>query len=756
MSVKRDREVRKLSNRSVWPSIIKCLLLIIISVIAIFMLVEESFRYITSKQLSDDRTRAVQISDYLNKQIFSGFPLDDAADNLLAIYSDLEGLAIEDRNGNRVYSYNAEGLDADRIIRIDIPVVYERKTTTVSYAKIRDEIEQIYEEEYPIVPNAVSEIVIFNDDGEFDMSYIGIIPKFAGYLDEGYMLSKLAPKTAGRYDYWNIANTEFGGYRVYTRDSVIFTFRDIYYISIVSLVAALLGLIPLLLFVSHVVSAGRAGKKMRALLALDVVTSGKNRIYFENEAGRRLHRACKKRSAGKGPRFYAVVDLEMKRFPLYCATYGAKEGENLLERINEFLVEKIGRGGIAARYDEADFALLTGTDGVEECTAFVKELMEGMNDIVENRKTAFRAGIRFITTPCVADNGGVIPNADTAGDGQETGKEILPVIEPVSETEACFTDRKNILVYILPRDRHAKIDIANLRNDASGARLETDNSAENAIMFYDRKLIDALIWEERVIAGLDEAIANEEFEVYFQPKYHPATEELLGAEALIRWNSPKDGFISPGRFIPVLEKTGLITKIDDYMLTHVAKKQAEWKNEGYEIVPVSVNVSRTHFADPGLAGHICEMVDRFGLDHKYIEIELTESAFFDDKERLIDTVTLLQRYGFEVSMDDFGSGYSSLNSLKDLPLNVLKLDAEFFNGGRYDCEDAERGYIVVGEAIRLAKSLNMRTVAEGIEERDQVEILADMGCDMIQGFYFAKPMPFGDYENRMKKTEDVQ
>lgn len=107
-------------------------------------------------------------------------------------------------------------------------------------------------------------------------------------------------------------------------------------------------------------------------------------------------------------------------------------------------------------------------------------------------------------------------------------------------------------------------------------------------------------------------------------------------------------------------------------------------------------------------------------------------------------------------MDDFGSGYSSLNSLKDLPLNVLKLDAEFFNGGRYDCEDAERGYIVVGEAIRLAKSLNMRTVAEGIEERDQVEILADMGCDMIQGFYFAKPMPFGDYENRMKKTEDVQ
>ena len=191
------------------------------------------------------------------------------------------------------------------------------------------------------------------------------------------------------------------------------------------------------------------------------------------------------------------------------------------------------------------------------------------------------------------------------------------------------------------------------------------------------------------------------------------------------------------------------------MITHVARDQKTWLDKGYKCVPVSVNVSRAHFIESDLAEQIRDMVDKEGAPHNLIEIELTESAFFDDKNAMIETIEKLKSYGFAVSMDDFGSGYSSLNSLKDMPLDVLKLDAEFFRGENR----GERGEIVVSEAIRLAKSLNMRTVAEGVEVKEQVEFLAGQGCDMIQGYYFAKPMPKNDYEERMKagkKTEDME
>ena len=182
------------------------------------------------------------------------------------------------------------------------------------------------------------------------------------------------------------------------------------------------------------------------------------------------------------------------------------------------------------------------------------------------------------------------------------------------------------------------------------------------------------------------------------------------------------------------------------MISHVARDQKRWLDAGMKCVPVSVNVSRAHFIESDLAEQIRDIVDKEGAPHHLIEIELTESAFFDDKNAMVETISRLKSYGFAVSMDDFGSGYSSLNSLKDMPLDVLKLDAEFFRG---EAADTERGEVVVSEAIKLAKSLNMRTVAEGVEIKEQVDFLAAQGCDMIQGYYFAKPMPAQDYEQRM-------
>ena len=252
------------------------------------------------------------------------------------------------------------------------------------------------------------------------------------------------------------------------------------------------------------------------------------------------------------------------------------------------------------------------------------------------------------------------------------------------------------------------------------------------------------VWERRVEDDMDRALAANEFKVYLQPKYSTKKEELSAAEALVRWIHPEFGFVSPAKFIPIFERNGFITKLDDYMLTEVSRLQATWMEQGKKLVPISVNVSRAHFTSPDLAEHICSIVDEYKVPHEFIELELTESAFFDDKQTLLDTVKKLKEFGFKVSMDDFGAGYSSLNSLKELPLDIIKLDAQFFR----DIEDKKRADLIVCDTIKLAKKLGMQIVAEGIETREQVDFLAGQHCDLIQGFYFAKPLPVAEFEER--------
>lgn len=266
--------------------------------------------------------------------------------------------------------------------------------------------------------------------------------------------------------------------------------------------------------------------------------------------------------------------------------------------------------------------------------------------------------------------------------------------------------------------------------------------AEAQFAVFDEQILQEQLWQNKVESTMEEALLNKEFQIYLQPKYNPVTEKPIGAEALVRWVSPEDGIISPGQFIPIFEENGFITRLDDYMVSELAKLQSEWKLQGKKLIPISVNVSRANFTKENLAQHICQLVDAYGAEHAYIELEVTESAFFGDKELLQKIIRELKMYGFRVSMDDFGAGYSSLNSLKDLAVDVLKLDMDFFRGD----DMGQRGEIVIKEAIRLAKKLNMQVVAEGIEQKHQVEFLAEQGCDMIQGFYFAKPMPVEEFE----------
>ncbi|MBQ6675837.1 MAG: EAL domain-containing protein [Ruminococcus sp.] len=457
------------------------------------------------------------------------------------------------------------------------------------------------------------------------------------------------------------------------------------------------GAVLILMFIALIVMVIRSIRnirKMRSLVFTDIKIGCKNWQWFLFHAERI---ASKRRYAKQG---FALVDLEFVGYRRFCACNSVDEGEVILRSVYDKLRRYVDKKELCAHNAEDSFALMIKYTDDSILKNRVDLILSVLGEVVGSSTLAFHAGIYIL--PAV-ENGGV------------------------------FAKRKNV-------------DIESCFNNACTACATLLENEGSGLAFYNEKLIEEQRWIDTVTKMQQSALDNEEFVVYYQPKYDPRTHELRGAEALIRWQSPQYGFITPYRFIPIFEKNGFITEIDHYMISHVARDQKRWLDEGQRCVPVSVNVSRAHFIESDLAEQIRDMVDKEGTPHQYIEIELTESAFFDDKKAMINTIMKLKGYGFAVSMDDFGSGYSSLNSLKDMPLDVLKLDAEFFRG---EAADTERGEAVVSEAIKLAKSLNMRTVAEGVEVKEQVEFLASQGCDMIQGYYFAKPMPGDEYRERM-------
>ncbi|MBR4515628.1 MAG: EAL domain-containing protein [Lachnospiraceae bacterium] len=495
------------------------------------------------------------------------------------------------------------------------------------------------------------------------------------------------------------------GTRLVVQARISIGVSDVAYFAIFIGAIILLAFIIFIVLIINFVRTVSRNKKTMRIFFTDPVTKGHNRMWYLIKGEQYL----RKSKAAKSE--FAVVNLEFVDYGNYCLCHSIAEGEKMLCEIQERLDNRLGKEEISAHMNTSNFALLlkiyADEEALMECVEGIIRELEGIHT---ERAFHFQAGIETI---------GLKRN-----------------------------DKGNIV-------RRKDIDLELHYNNASAARSTLAKSDESGVAMFDDKLVEERRWVDTVSANQQSALDKEEFVVYYQPKYDPVTDELRGAEALIRWQSPEFGFIPPGRFIPIFETNGFITEIDHYMIRHVARDQKAWLDAGFKCVPVSVNVSRAHFIEADLAEQIRDMVDEAECPHEYIEIELTESAFFDDKNALIATINKLKSYGFAVSMDDFGSGYSSLNSLKDMPLDVLKLDAEFFRG-----ENAgERGELVVSEAIKLAKSLKMRTVAEGVEEKSQVEFLAEQGCDMIQGYFYAKPMPGKDYEERMtagkKSKEEV-
>ncbi len=265
---------------------------------------------------------------------------------------------------------------------------------------------------------------------------------------------------------------------------------------------------------------------------------------------------------------------------------------------------------------------------------------------------------------------------------------------------------------------------------------------ENLIAEYDSRLRSDLRERRYIEEHMTSALDNNEFKVYYQPKVSIDTGRIVGAEALVRWIRPDGEIISPGRFVPIFEENGFIADMDFAIYRQAIADIKRWTRSGIEVPLISLNVSRHHLKDDSFSGKLNALVDSLGVPHEKIDLEITESLLTENINKLVEVMTQLKSTGFRISVDDFGSGYSSLNLITLLPFDTLKIDGGFFLRNKL----SDKNKKVISSVVTLAKSLNLETVSEGVETVEQVEFLRGLGCDMIQGYYYFKPMPSADFE----------
>lgn len=679
MSVMKERRVRRLRKKRLWPSIVLLLLFnaIFVGIIAILL------ELLIGEAINGKVEIAYNQAERTGKQIIKSFRQDGRNKTFqLLKHSDVKSknytpVCVMEQNGTVVVQTGKE-----------MPNVKERGIWNMG------------QEYHLYLDQTTRNQMIDLNNGKIKLSYkkllYNLINEPSG--EETYAKWMQEPVTA--IPVWFEMDIPDSNYKLAVKSNLLFKRRDLVTTLEVALVVITMTMISIFLFLVYLVNSIVSQKRIDKLLYLDITTGGHNWLYFFEKGSAILNKGSNKNKT------FWLISIELQKFRNYCICYGAKSGDELLERINGCLSSIVHKNELCARYAEAEFGLFLCAETKEELESRIAILQQKIAKLPQQQSLNFKIGV-YECAPFFKENG-------------------------------------------KKAKKRNSIDIKELYHDACTARENSNTNNGHEITYFNMTMLEAQLWEHHVEERMEDALRNKEFAVYLQPKYSPDNKKLGGAEALVRWINEKDGFIPPNRFIPIFEKNGFILKLDDYMISEVARLQAEWIRKGEKVVPVSVNVSRAHFTRSDLAEHICRLVDQYGTPHNVIELELTESAFFDDKEVLLNTVTKLQEYGFAVSMDDFGAGYSSLNSLKDLPLDVIKLDAEFFRGESQQI----RGEIIVKEIIQLARRLQMRIVAEGIESKEQVDFLSDLGCDLIQGYYFAKPMPVVEYESVLHGVEE--
>lgn len=324
--------------------------------------------------------------------------------------------------------------------------------------------------------------------------------------------------------------------------------------------------------------------------------------------------------------------------------------------------------------------------------------------------------------------------------GKGDSRRMINTLQMVADSFAI--NNRTILSFGLYRIDDKTLPVSVMCDRANMALWKAKGNFKNPYCEYDEKMRQQVLKEQKIINAMEMAIQNKEFTLYLQPKYDIEKGTIIGAEALVRWISQENGFISPGDFIPVFENNGFVYEVDKFIWEESCRYLRKWLDEGREVHPISVNVSRIDLYDPKLVKHLVDLREKYQLPSRYLELEITESAYTEDPEQIITITRQLREAGFVILMDDFGTGYSSLNMLKDIQIDVLKLDMGFLKSSDYSA----KGGNILTAILKMAESLKMQTIAEGVETKEQVEFLKGIGCKYVQGFYYSKPLPVGEFE----------
>ncbi|MBC8569573.1 EAL domain-containing protein [Zongyangia hominis] len=384
-------------------------------------------------------------------------------------------------------------------------------------------------------------------------------------------------------------------------------------------------------------------------------------------------------------RSYDIICSNIDNFKLINDIFGMPAGDQLLRIVAELYIKKVGDKGICGRFNADQFICLLEHRETYTDSLFI-QASEQINSLSSAKNIMMKWGIYEI------------------------------VDRTISVEKMC--DRALLAARSI-KGQYGKFCAA-----------------------YDDELRSKLLQEQAITDGMEAALKEGQFEIYLQPKYRIKDDKLAGAEALVRWNHPKWGMQSPGLFIPLFERNGFITQLDQYVWNQACATLRDWDDRGFDPLCVSVNVSRADIYNTDLPDFLLEMVRRHGLSPARLHLEITESAYTENPHQLIETVAHLREVGFVIEMDDFGSGYSSLNMLNNLPIDVLKLDMKFIQSET--AKPINQG--ILRFIMSLARWMNLSVVAEGVENRDQLERLREIGCDYVQGYYFARPMPCGQFE----------
>ena len=430
--------------------------------------------------------------------------------------------------------------------------------------------------------------------------------------------------------------------------------------------------------------SGTKSMRNRRSMMVDDVTGLPTKECHKAEATRILSR-------GKGN--YAYVSCDVVGFKFINETYGYAYGNVVLRYIAEIMSDDMRRNELVSRTTGNNFGLLLRYNSERELEARIYQMLNNVADfLVEQEGLKHR----------------VIFNCG---------------------------------VYLI----HSETDINMIRARANAARKLNKKGFENQIVFYDEEEFAHEIEVKELEADITRAVEQKELQVYLQPKYDIMSENVIGAEALIRWMHPEKGMLPPSKFIPACEENGYVCAIDFYVLEEVCKEMRLWKESGKKLVKVSTNFSRRHLSEVDFVDRLIETVKKYGLEPENIEIELTESMAYEEMGTLLAVMRRIKEVGFGLSMDDFGSGYSSLALLREMPVDVLKLDKGFLDGCN-EGQEADRDKRIISHIISMAKDLNISVLAEGVETMQQKEFLKESHCDMIQGYYYAKPMPSKKFE----------